>query len=92
MLAFVFESAGVGEWFVLLAVALIVAGPDRLPAVARRLGQYYAKFRRIAEGFRRQLFEIDAEFQRTAQDAERNARDVFVIEGNEATAKPVLEA
>lgn len=68
-LAFIFDSVGFGEWFVLLAVVLIVVGPKRLPETARKLGQYYAKFRRAAEGFKRQLLDMDTEFTRAAEEA-----------------------
>ena len=51
-LAFLFDSVGFGEWFVLLAVVLIVVGPKRLPSAARTLGQYYSKFRRAADNVR----------------------------------------
>jgi len=36
LLAFLFDSAGFGEWFVLLAVVLVVVGPKNLPSTARR--------------------------------------------------------
>ena len=60
--AIIFDSVGVGEWFVLLAVVLIVVGPKRLPSAARKFGMYYSRFRRAAEGFRRQLLDMDTEF------------------------------
>ena len=66
--AFLFESVGVGEWFVLLAVLLIVVGPKRLPETARKFGQYYAKFRRAAESFKRQLLDMDTEVTRAVRD------------------------
>ena len=89
LLAILFESVGVGEWFVLLAVVLIVVGPKNLPSTARKIGQFYAKFRRAAEGFKRQLLDMDAEISRAAAAAERTAADAFNIEGDEATAKPL---
>ena len=61
-LAVIFDSIGFGEWFVLLAVVLIVVGPKRLPSAARTFGQYYSKFRRAAENFKRQLLDMDTEF------------------------------
>ncbi len=67
--ALIFESVGAGEWLVLLAVLLIVVGPRRLPAAARKLGTAAARFRRAADAFRRQLLEMDAELERTARDA-----------------------
>lgn len=92
LLAFIFDCAGVGEWFVLLAVLLVVVGPKRLPGAARRMGRLYAKFSRMAESFKRQLMEMDAEVTRAAADAEREAQDAFRIEGDEASAKPAVEA
>ena len=92
VLAFIFESAGFGEWIVLLAVALMVFGPRRLPEAARSFGRFYAKFRRAAEGFRRQFYELDNEIRSVESSAEKEAKDMFVIEGDEASAKPALEA
>ena len=74
-LAFVFDSVGFGEWFVLLAVVLIVVGPRRLPSAARTLGQYYSKFRRAADNFKRQLMDKDTEFDRAAREVERTVDD-----------------
>ena len=76
-LAVIFDSIGFGEWFVLLAVVLVVVGPRRLPATARTLGQYYARFRRAAENFKRQLLDMDTEFERAAREAEKSAIDAF---------------
>ena len=39
-LAVIFDSVGVGEWFVLLAVVLIVVGPKNLPSTIRKFGNY----------------------------------------------------
>ena len=92
LLAFIFDSVGFGEWLGLLAVALMVLGPRRLPETARTFGGLYAKFRRASEGFRRQLFELDNEIRAAESTAEKEAQDLFVIDGDEATAKPAIEA
>ena len=91
-LAFIFDSVGFGEWFVLLAVVLVVVGPKRLPATARKLGQMYSRFCRAAEGFKRQLLDMDSPVDREAEELARLAEDAFRIDGDEATAKPALEA
>ena len=70
-LAIIFESVGVGEWLVLLAVVLVVVGPKNLPSTARKFGQCYSKFRRAADGFKRQLMEMDTEFTNVVAEAER---------------------
>lgn len=91
LLAFIFDSAGFGEWFVLLAVVLIVVGPKKLPGAARKLGQFYNRFRRAAEGFKRQIMDMDAEIDRIAADTMRAADDAFKVEGDEAKAEPAAE-
>lgn len=78
-LAVVFDSVGVGEWFILLAVVLIVLGPRRLPETARKFGNYYSKFRRAAESFKRQLMEMDTEITRAVDDAEKEIADASTI-------------
>ena len=79
-LAVIFDSIGFGEWFVLLAVVLVVVGPKRLPATARKFGQYYAKFRRAADSFKRQLLDMDTELTNSVREAageiERAANEV----------------
>lgn len=90
-LAIVFDSVGAGEWLVLLAVLLVVMGPKRLPSTARKIGSYYAKFRRAAESFRRQLmdmdYEMERELQKVADEAEAAVKgsDESAAGGSEAT-------
>ena len=57
--AFIFESVGGTEWFVLLGVILIVVGPKNLPSAARKLGQVMTNLRRAADEFKRQLMSMD---------------------------------
>lgn len=88
-LALIFDSVGIGEWFVLLAVLLVVVGPKRLPETARKIGRIYAKLGRIADGFRRQLMEADAEIERAARSADDTvavALDPIEAQGNEKKA------
>lgn len=69
VLALIFDSVGFGEWFVLLAVALVVVGPKNLPSAARKIGKVYAKFRRAADAFKRQIMDMDYEIERAARRA-----------------------
>ena len=85
-LAVIFDSIGFGEWFVLLAVVLIVVGPKRLPSAARTFGQYYSKFRRAAENFKRQLLDMDTEFTKAVQEVEKQPEDAFTVDS--ANAEP----
>ena len=55
-----------GELLVIAAVALVVLGPERLPAVARTLGQLVRKFQALSHTLR-------AEFERELQQADLQA-------------------
>ena len=44
---------GIQEMFVIMVLALIVFGPDKLPELGRRLGRAMREFRRASDEFRR---------------------------------------
>ena len=78
-LAIIFDSVGVGEWFVLLAVVLIVVGPKNLPSTIRKFGNYYSKFRRAAESFKRQLMDMDNEINNAINSVEKEVEQAVSI-------------
>jgi sec-independent protein translocase protein TatB len=48
-------NVGPEKLMVVLLVALIVLGPDKLPNAARQIGRYLNDFRRISQGFQQEL-------------------------------------
>lgn len=90
-LAIIFDSVGFGEWFILLAVVLVVVGPKKLPSAARTIGNYYSRFRRAADSFKRQLMDMETEFSKAAEEAEKGVDDAFKIDGDESSAVPSEE-
>lgn len=50
-------NIGGGELLVILLVALIVLGPQRLPGAARQAGKVMGDLRRISSGFQQELKE-----------------------------------
>lgn len=58
---------GFGEVLVILVVALLVFGPERLPELARTLGKTMAELRRAMD-------EVKTEFRAPIQDFERSMR------------------
>jgi Tat protein translocase TatB subunit len=48
-------NVGGGEVIVILLIALIVLGPDKLPGAARQVGKYLNEFRRISAGFQDEI-------------------------------------
>jgi len=50
---------GFTELLVVLVVALLVIGPDKLPAVARTIGKAFVEFRRVGEDLKKTITDID---------------------------------
>jgi sec-independent protein translocase protein TatB len=48
-------SLGGGEVLVILLVALIVLGPDKLPEAARKIGNVMGEVRRMSAGFQNEM-------------------------------------
>lgn len=48
-------NLGVGEILVVLLVALIVLGPEKLPGAARNIGKAMTEIRRVSTGFQAEL-------------------------------------
>lgn len=53
---------GMPEMLVILAVALIVIGPNRLPDIARSLGRAYSEFSRSMRSARSSFDDLVSEF------------------------------
>ena len=54
---------GMTELLVILAIALIVIGPKKLPELARSLGKGLAEFRRALTEMRREFLEVADEIR-----------------------------
>lgn len=51
---------GFPELVLILIVALIVLGPEKLPDLARALGRAYTEFKRAGEDLKRSIAEVEA--------------------------------
>jgi Tat protein translocase TatB subunit len=58
-------NVGVGELFVILLLALIVLGPDKLPDAARKIGNVVAELRRMSSGFQDEVHSVVSDLTRT---------------------------
>ena len=95
MFAFIFDNVSFGEWTILIVVFLIVMGPRKIPQTARTLGNYYSKLRRAADAFKRQLMDLETEFNKAATEAESEVKEVenaFASEGDESDVIPPSDA
>lgn len=48
-------NVGPGELLVILLVALVVLGPDKLPDAARKMGNVMGELRRMSHGFQEEM-------------------------------------
>ena len=48
-------NVGAGELLVILLIALIVLGPDKLPETARKIGNVMGELRRMSSGFQDEM-------------------------------------
>jgi len=76
---------GMPELIVILVIALIVIGPQKLPDLARSLGKGLAEFRRATDDFKRNIEEE----ARAAEEKERVAKEVAAKE--DAPLSPAKE-
>ncbi len=76
---------GFSELFLVLVVALVVVGPERLPALARKVGRYVSKAKQTFENVKR---EVESELE-TEELNKRLAENNILKEtkelGNEVT-------
>jgi sec-independent protein translocase protein TatB len=48
-------NVGAGELLVILLIALIVLGPDKLPETARKIGNVMGELKRMSSGFQNEM-------------------------------------
>jgi Tat protein translocase TatB subunit len=73
-------NVGPEKLIVVLLIALVVLGPDKLPNAARQMAKYLAEFRRISQGFQQEL--------RTAMDV-TDTGAAAVAQSEAGAAEPV---
>ena len=72
---------GFSELFLVLVVALVVVGPERLPALARKIGRYVSKAKQTFENVKR---EVESELE-TEELNKRLAENNILKETKELT-------
>jgi sec-independent protein translocase protein TatA len=59
-------SLGPAEILVILVIALLVFGPDKMPEIARQVGKGVREFRRVQQHLKSELRDVVSEFDRPA--------------------------
>jgi len=78
---------GFSELFLVLVVALVVVGPERLPALARKIGRYVSKAKQTFENVKR---EVESELE-TEELNKRLAENNIIQETKELTNEVTQE-
>lgn len=83
---------GTPELLVILVVALVVLGPERMPEIARALGKAMAELRRATSGLTDELQNARIMLEREAQAAARKTAAPEPEPPSLASAAPVAPA
>ena len=65
-----------GEVIIILVLALVVLGPEKLPEVLRKAGKMYGDLRRLTNGFQEEFEETFKEPLREFRETANQARDM----------------
>lgn len=76
---------------VLLLLALIILGPERLPEAIRTFGRVYGQLRRMGEGFQAEMREALEEPMRELRDTAELARRAVTEVPEDTADEPATE-
>ena len=77
---------GMPELIVIMVIALIVIGPNKLPELAKSLGKGLAEFKKASEDFQRNIQE-----EARKEEVEQLIKNKQATEAEHATAEPAKE-
>lgn len=83
-------NIGAGEFLVILVIALVVLGPERLPEAIRKMGQVMGELRKLSSGFQDELREALNEPLQEMRSTVDMVRNPFT-EGEETPAPSVTQ-
>jgi sec-independent protein translocase protein TatB len=86
----VFNIQG-SELIIILLLALVVLGPEKLPEAMRRLGRFYADLKKMSTGFQEEFRAAVDEPTRELRDTANTLRDSLdfrKLQGGERDEKP----
>lgn len=91
------SSVGTGELILILVIALIFLGPERLPEIARNVGKTIRQFRDVLQGMSSEFGEELASVQEVTRDIQDGIQAVHEVRDLpkslvSSAAEPLVEA
>jgi sec-independent protein translocase protein TatB len=84
-------NIGGGELLVIVLIALIVLGPQRLPDAMRTFGRVVGEVRRISSGFQQELRDAFEDSERGEEASPPRRREAVPLAAAVAEAAPEIE-
>src|SRR5215471_2263178 len=81
-------SLGPAEILVILVVALLVCGPNKMPAIAKQVGKGFREFRRVQQHLKSELRDVVAEFDSPSSTPAVQPDPVPMLPPKEETPAP----
>lgn len=81
-------NVGTGELLVILLIALIVLGPDKLPDAARKMGNVMGELRRMSGGFEAEMRSAMDELTRPPLESVKDEAEATEATETTPDAKP----
>lgn len=85
-------SLGPAEILVVLVVALLVFGPNKMPEIARQVGKGFREFRRVQQHLKSELRDVVSEFDLPASSPTVEQQAVPMLPPREDTPPEPLAA
>jgi len=86
-------SLGPAEILVVLVIALLVFGPDKMPDIAKQVGKGFREFRRVQQHLKSELRDVVSEFDSPSSAAvEQQAVPMLPPKDAAPTEAPLTDA
>ena len=82
-------SLGPAEILVVLVIALLVFGPNKMPEIARQVGKGFREFRRVQQHLKSELRDVVSEFDSPSSTATVDQQAVPMLPPNDAPSTDV---
>ncbi len=79
-------SLGPAEILVVLVIALLVFGPDKMPDIAKQVGKGFREFRRVQQHLKSELRDVVSEFDSPSPSAPVEQQAVPMLPPRDDTA------